>query len=252
MEQPGERSVQQREPVFNVPAVVIATLAILVVVHLGVRVIDRQTANDLLGALAFIPARYSGYADSLPGGLFSAYYSPVTYGLVHADWLHLGFNSAWLLAFGSILARRIGAFRFVLFAVAATIAAAMTYLALHWGQLNPVIGASGGVAGLMGGVMRILFPAMERGESWKLRERPSDIRALTLIETLTNRKVQTATTAFVAINLLAIIGFGSPGGSGPVAWEAHIGGYVFGLAAFGLFDRGYRPENPTVPNFEID
>jgi membrane associated rhomboid family serine protease len=41
---------------------------------------------------------------------------------------------------------------------------------------------------------------------------------------------------FIAINLLAVVGFGKFGASGAIAWQVHIGGYLFGLLAFGFFD----------------
>ena len=56
----------------------------------------------------------------------------VTYALIHGDFVHLGVNAVWLLAFGSAVARRFGATGdfFVFFAVTAA-AGAATHLATH-------------------------------------------------------------------------------------------------------------------------
>ena len=92
------------EPIFNVPPVVIATVAVLVLVHV-VRLwalSDEQDAEFLL-TFAFIPARYdSGVlaGAALPGGFGAELWTFFTYAFLHADLLHLGLNLAWLLPFG--------------------------------------------------------------------------------------------------------------------------------------------------------
>ena len=66
----------------------------------------------LVWSLAFVPARYdtSALTDGiLPGGWGAEIWSFFTYALLHADWMHLGFNAVWLLAFASPVARRFGA-----------------------------------------------------------------------------------------------------------------------------------------------
>jgi membrane associated rhomboid family serine protease len=45
--------------------------------------------------------------------------------------------------------------------------------------------------------------------------------------------------------LLAIFGFGKFGASGTIAWEAHVGGYFFGLLAFGAFDSAMQNGSPN-------
>ena len=59
-----------------------------------------------------MPARYDASALTdgiLPGGWGAEVWSFFTYALLHADWMHLGFNAIWLLAFASPVARRFGA-----------------------------------------------------------------------------------------------------------------------------------------------
>ena len=60
---------------------------------------------------ATIPARCSD--GILPGGAGAEIWTFFTYALLHADWMHLGFNAVWLLAFGSPVARRFGMPRFL-------------------------------------------------------------------------------------------------------------------------------------------
>ena len=234
-----------REPIFNVPGPVLAILAVLIAVHAALATLSPEDYTWWVLALAFIPARYTGMSADLPGSGWADVTSFVSYMTVHADITHLAFNGLWLLAFGSVLGARMGAARFISFAVSGGIAGALTFLAFNPGLAAPVIGASAAVSAMMGGVMRFLFSAIDRGEGYLLRHQPAAIPAITVKAALRDRRIVLASIVFLAINLLAIVGFGKLGESGAIAWEAHIGGYLFGLLAFGLFDRS---DNPAAQN----
>ncbi|MBY0559274.1 MAG: rhomboid family intramembrane serine protease [Hyphomicrobium sp.] len=239
-----------REPIFNVPGTVLAIIAVLIAVHAAMSFLTPDQSMWWLLALAFIPARYSGLAGELPGGDVSSVTSWITHMLVHADITHLMFNSAWMLAFGSVLCARLGGGRFLAFSIAGGMCGALLFLFLNPELLAPVIGASGAISAMMGGVMRFLFPAIDRGEGYLLREQPSAIPALTLRGALRDKRIILVSAAFLAINLLAIIGFGKFGEEGDIAWEAHVGGYLFGLFALGVFDRAAQNDPPPSPDFD--
>lgn len=236
--------MQSKEPIFNVPTVILALAVLLAIIHAGrTYLLSAEDNTWLLLAMSFIPARYSGLANQIPGGDTAAVTSFVTHMLVHADAMHLAINTAWLLAFGAVLSKRMGAARFLAFAICGGIAGALAFLAAHPGLLVPVIGASGAVAALMGGVMRFLFTAIDRREGYLLRENPSQIERMTLVQSLTDRRIVLSSIAFVGLNIMALVGFGQMGGASAIAWEAHLGGYFFGLLAFALFD--VAPQNPS-------
>jgi membrane associated rhomboid family serine protease len=243
-----------REPIFNVPGAVLATLAVLIAVHVALSMLAPDDYTWWVVALAFIPARYSGLADQIPGGSVAEVTSFVTHMAVHADLTHLAFNSLWLLAFGSVLAARMGGLRFIAFSLAGGISGALLFLIFNPGLAAPVIGASGAVSAMMGGVMRFIFNAMDRGEGYLLRHQPSAIPAVSIAQALRDRRIVLSSIVFIAINLLAVVGFGKFGETGAIAWEAHIGGYLFGLFAFGLFDRpnlrATQNDLPPVADFE--
>lgn len=240
----------KREPIFNVPGGVLLTLGILIAVHAVLALLSPQNFEWWVLALAFIPARYSGFAAELPGGDLAAVTSFVTHMAVHGDLIHLGFNAAWLLAFGSVLCARIGNLRYFAFSISGGIVGALFFLLFNPGLVAPVIGASGAVSAMMGGVMRFLFNAIDRGEGYLLREDPRAVPSMSLPVALKDRRVIIASLAFLGVNLLAIIGFGKFGASGSIAWEAHIGGYVFGLLAFGLFDSATHNNPPPASEFD--
>lgn len=232
------------------PGGVLATLAVLIMVHIALSLMSPQQFEWWVLALAFIPARYAGFAAELPGGATASVTSFVTHMAVHADLVHLGFNAAWLLAFGSVLCARIGNLRFLAFSILGGITGALLFLLLNPGLAAPVIGASGAISAMMGGVMRFLFNAIDRGEGYLLREDPRAIPSMSLAESLKDRRVVLASLVFVGVNLLAIVGFGKFGESGAIAWEAHIGGYVFGLCAFGAFDSATHNIPPPASEFD--
>jgi membrane associated rhomboid family serine protease len=246
----GDLLVKSKEPVFNVPGAVLGVILVFVSLHLLRLSLSIEDGTAMLLALAFIPARYAGFASEIPGGILASATSFVTHQLVHADWTHLAINSAWLLAFGSVLCRRMGAVRFIAFSICGGIAGACVFLAANIGLAAPVIGASGAVAAMMGGVIRFLFNAIDRNKGYLLRENPAAIPRLSLIQAFTDRRIIMASVVYVAINLFALIGFGTFGGVGTIAWEAHLGGYFFGLLAFAFFDAALQNTSPYSAEIE--
>lgn len=227
--------MNRHEPMFNVPGSVLAVLALMTAVHVLRLGLSEDWDTWVTLSLAFIPARYSGFADQLPGGSIAEVTSFLTHTLVHGDWVHLGLNAAWLVAFGGAVANRVGTVRFLLLFAFCAICGAATFLAFNPGLMAPMVGASGAISGLMGATMRFLFTAIDSGGLTALREEPRSVPLMPLATALTDRRVVLVTVVFLAANVLAVLGIGSVGLSG-IAWEAHIGGYFAGLLFFGFFD----------------
>jgi membrane associated rhomboid family serine protease len=241
--------LSQRQPIFNVPGVVAGLLVIFVAMHIFRTLLLPAPWSDwLTAALAFIPARYSGLAGEIPGGSVAALTSPLTHQFVHGDITHLVINSAWLLAFGTPVARRTDPFRFLLFFFLAGIAGALFYLLLNPGAFTMVVGASGAISGLMGAGFRFLFgPLRDRdaeGLAGEIRRPP----LTSLPDTLRDRRVLLAIVGWTLLNfVLAWSKVGVPEEAAGIAWEAHLGGFYLGLLTYGLFDGGAQ-EGPGGPN----
>jgi membrane associated rhomboid family serine protease len=246
--------IKPREPVFNVPAALVATLAVLCLVHL-VRVYGLTAEQDvrLLLLFAFIPARYEPtiFAGGLfPGGLGADVWTFFTYAFIHADVTHLGLNSLWLLPFGSALARRFGPLRFFAFLAVTAAAGAAAHLATHIGQVMPVIGASAAVSGTMAAAMRFAFQRGGPLSGWR-SDADAQVPAAPLGTALRDRRVLAFVGVWFALNLLFGIGAVSiTGGDESVAWQAHIGGFVAGLLLFAVFDPIGRPVAPQQGDIE--
>lgn len=225
-----------REPIFNVPAAVVYVLGLLAVVHVAMSQLTDVDDEYLIWVLAFIPARYVGFADELPGGALASWTSFVSHQFVHGDITHLLINGAWLLVFGSPVARRIGANRFLVFALVCGIAGALAFMLVRWGEAVPMVGASGAISGLMGAGFRLLLPAIDNGEFHEMRETPRAVRLAKLGECFRSRRLMFAVLAFVIVNF--VIAFAAPvlTDAAGIAWEAHLGGFAAGLLLLGAFD----------------
>ena len=243
---------QRSEPIFNVPPAVLATIAALLAVH-GVRMLVLTGAEDewVLLAFAFIPARYDIAADavaSLPGGFGAELWSFFTYAFLHADLLHIALNLAWLLPFGTALARRFGAWRYTAFMLVVAAAGAFAHLITHVGAMVPMIGASAAISGAMAAALRFVFQqggplALWRGE---VNDDAYCVPASSLVATLRDPRFLIFFGAWMGLNLLVGLGSISIGEEGQeIAWQAHIGGFVAGLLLFNAFD-------PVVPRRALD
>ncbi|MGI9385717.1 MAG: rhomboid family intramembrane serine protease [Methyloligellaceae bacterium] len=231
-----------RQPMFNVPASVLAAIGAVLIVH-GVRaLLPADLDVTLLLTLAFIPGRYVASAPALPGGEISAVTSLFTYMLVHGDLTHLLVNSIWMLAFGSAVAKRIGGLRFWGFSILCGLAGAVAHLAFHFGELVPVVGASAAISGQMAGALRFMASA---GTGVLAFGGGAAVPLASVWDTLRNPQILLFMAVWAGLN--AIFGLGYlefQGGGGGIAWEAHIGGFLCGLLIFGLFDPQNRRLDP--------
>jgi membrane associated rhomboid family serine protease len=227
--------LDQRQPIFNVPGVVLALLASFVAVHLLRWILPPEESLRLTEVLAFIPAREAGGAADLPGGTLAAVTSFITHQFVHGDSTHLIINSAWLLAFGTPVARRTDWLRFLLFFFTAGTAGALFYLMVNGPAQILVIGASGAISGLMGASFRFLFRGIDDGGPRALAN-ASEIPLMTLGATLRDRRILSAIAGWTVLNIVLAWGAAGLTEAAGIAWEAHLGGFYAGLLLYGFFD----------------
>jgi membrane associated rhomboid family serine protease len=239
------------EPIFNVPAVVLSIIVVLVLIQAGREwlLTDDENLYFLL-YFAFIPARYDTSqlgTESFPGGLGAQIWTFLTYAFLHADFIHVGVNSIWLLPFGSAMARRFGTWRFLGFFAVTAIAGSALHLLTHPRELLPMIGASAAVSGLMAGSLRFVFEIGGPLDMFRTHDEAAfRVPAAPLLVALRDPRIIIFLVAWFGLNLLFGIGVPSlPGIEQSVAWQAHIGGFLAGLILFALFD-------PVPPQSEIE
>ena len=202
-----------------------ALIGVLAAIHLALYLLGEDWQVWSLYAFSFIPKRFSAApGDLIPG---SQVWSFLTYGFLHADWMHLLFNSLWLLVFGTPVARYLGGLRFYGLCAIATVAGALASLILHWQQFVIMVGASGAVSGLLAAAIPIMY-------GWRV---PGGVRPLSLSELIRNSRALSFMAIWLAITLFSgAWGWTGTGfmDQGSIAWEAHIGGFLGGLAGFYL------------------
>ena len=226
-----ERDDRRSQPAFNLPRILLLSLALLAGLYvLQEYILGEEQRVAFIVTLAFTPIRYV-FPLSEQGWEWA--WTPVTYSLLHGSVEHVAFNALWLAAFGAPVVRRIGAFRYVIFWVLAAAASAFFHAALHWGEETLLIGASGVVSALMGAACRFAFPPGGGYDRTFGHLYPRQ----SIIGAFSNRTVLIFTSVWLAGNVLVALGLPLIGSdSGDIAWDAHIGGYLFGFLMFGLFD----------------
>jgi membrane associated rhomboid family serine protease len=162
--------------------------------------------------------------------------------------MHIGFNLAWLVPFGTALARRFGAWRYSIFMLVMAAAGAFAHLVSHLGAMEPMIGASAAISGAMAASMRFVF--QQRGPLGMFRDDTGAgyrVPAAPLARTLRDPRFLIFIVAWLGLNMLFGLGtvsFGQEAGQ-EIAWQAHVGGFFAGLLLFDAFD-------PVVGHGEAD
>src|SRR5882757_8283018 len=197
----GERAI-------NLPPAVMWLMGINVAVQLLRSLLGEDTDNVIILQFGLVPAAYTGGSQDL----LSQVAAPITYQFLHGGWLHLVINMVTLAAFGAPVERLLGVRRFVLFYLSAGVVAGFVDVLLFPDGTDPVIGASGAISGVFGAVLMLM-------------RQVGSLSSLLPIAGI-----------WIALNVFFGLYGGTPGAGGePVAWTAHIGGFVYGLAAIRLF-----------------
>jgi membrane associated rhomboid family serine protease len=142
---------------------------------------------------------------------------------MHGDIMHIFGNMLFLFIFGDNLENLLGHVRFAVFYLVCGFAAALAQVVMEPNSAIPMLGASGAISGVLGGYL-LLFPQRQ-------------VRAIIF-------NFLTTVPAFVALGIWigyqVLVGFLSPTGQGGVAYAAHIGGFIAGVALVKVFAIGRR------------
>lgn len=156
---------------------------------------------------------------------------------LHGGWLHIIGNMLFLWVFGNNVEDSMGRLRFVAFYLLAGTVAVYAQSLIDTTATVPTIGASGAVAGVLGAYI-LLHP---------------HARVVTLVFIIFFVTI-VQIPALILLGIWALLQFlpamGQVGGGDiqgdQVAYLAHVGGFVFGLAAIKLFTAGRRPQRPRL------
>jgi membrane associated rhomboid family serine protease len=148
---------------------------------------------------------------------------------LHGGWLHIAGNMLFLWIFGNNVEDSMGRPRFVLFYLLCGVLATLAQWATAMSSDVPNIGASGAIAGVLGGYL-LLFP----------RARVTTLLFLVVFFTWLKIPAWVVLGSWFLLQLVD----SSVGEAGGVAYFAHVGGFVSGLLLIRLFARRMRPPAP--------
>jgi membrane associated rhomboid family serine protease len=196
----GDDSARRTLPVVTYALIVFNILFFLVELSAG---------DTFIVTWSFIPTRFLAN----PVGDFLTIFTSM---FMHAGWVHIGGNMLYLWIFGDNVEDRFGHLQYLLFYLICGIAATFAQLAFSIGSSIPSLGASGAIAGVLGAYL-LLFPQQR-------------------VTVLLGYGV-TQMPALIVIGLWFVLqlfsGIGSIAGAadtGGVAYMAHVGGFIAGLA----------------------
>jgi len=216
-------------PTHILPIVSYTILGACVAVFLWQWSLPPAAQQEAVYALGMIPAVLFGQA-SLPPDIVMvpAVATLFTSMFLHGGWLHLIGNMLYLWIFGDNVEDAMGHGRFVLFYLVCGLAAAFAQAALDPGSEIPMVGASGAISGVLGAYL-LLHP----------KAHVLVLIPLGFFSQLVRLPAMVVLLLWFGLQLFQQVM--APAGSGGVAFMAHIGGFVAGMALIPLFKRSRVP-----------
>lgn len=203
----------------QIPSTVLALLAVFVAVQLYSMTLSPAALDDLFARYALIPVRLD------PAGPFpfptrwEGFFTLLSHAFLHGGFVHLLMNGLALLQAGPFVHQRLGAARFMALFVFSALGGAVAYVLINPASAAPMVGASGAICGVFG--------------AYFLAVRPSPSAALA------DPRVRNAIVVFLGINvvLMALLPL-------PIAWQAHLGGFIAGALAYPVLAPRRRAGGP--------
>ena len=201
--------IRDHNPSERVPYVTYAIIAVNIAVFLWqMQFMGSDSAlGDFWTHLALVPQDVMAGRD---------YQTLITSQFLHAGFAHIGGNMLFLWIFGDNLEDQMGHAGFAAFYLLCGVVAALSQIAADPSSGVPMVGASGAIAGVMGGYL-LLFP----------RARVDVL--LILIVFFRVFAVPAWVMLGIWFGLQVFSGFGTAGGGDGVAYLAHAGGFVAGI-----------------------
>lgn len=157
-----------------------------------------------------------------PSGTWKTVFSSM---FLHGGWFHIISNMWVLFIFGDNVEARLGGLRYLIFYLLSGVAAALlqTYLLP---SAEPLIGASGAIAGVLGAYL-ILFPG----------SRIASLVPILFILTIIEVPALIFLVFWFITQLYSGLFMVDGGSASGIAWWAHIGGFLFGMLMVSFFAR---------------
>ncbi|MFN3994265.1 MAG: rhomboid family intramembrane serine protease [Tabrizicola flagellatus] len=199
--------IRDHNPSGKTPYVTFALIVINVLVFLGYVSMDDWDLQRFFMTWGLVPARFTSGA-----GLETLFTSM----FLHGGFLHLGGNMLFLWIYGDNLEEEMGHVGFLVFYLACGVAAGLAQALPDPASPIPMVGASGAIAGVMGGYL-LMFP----------RAKVDVLFIFIIFFRIFAIPAWVVLGLWLAIQIFS--GVSTPSDVGGVAYWAHVGGFVAGL-----------------------
>ena len=201
-------------PLVNLGLILLNALVFLVEIRMAPSVL-----RSFIFAWGLIPANLL----SDPGGRWQTIFSSM---FLHGGWFHIISNMWVLYIFGDNVEARLGKLRYLIFYLLSGVAAALLQAYVRPGSAEPMIGASGAIAGVLGAYL-ILFPG----------SRIASLVPILFILTIVEVPALIFLIFWFITQLYSGLFMMNGGAESGIAWWAHIGGFLFGMLMVAFFAR---------------
>jgi membrane associated rhomboid family serine protease len=212
-------------PRLETPVVTWSIIGVCVLVFFWQLSLGTSGGEIALYEYGMIPARLFGGAELQHElAVVPPWTTVLTSMFMHGGWLHIGFNMLFLWIFGDNVEDSMGHGRYLAFYLVCGVAAALTQALVNPDSTAPMIGASGAISGVLGAYLLLHPHATVR-----------TIVFLGFFVTMMHLPALVVLGLWFLLQLFnaALASSGAPG----VAFWAHIGGFIAGMALVPLFKK---------------
>ena len=204
-------------PTKNKPLISWSIILVCFIIFLNYVFEQDYTKEIIFLSFGMIPALIFGYSElSNSLNIIPPIFTIITSMFLHGGWMHLIGNMTYLYIFGDNIEETLGKIKFIIFYLLTGGCAALAQALLDPSSTIPMVGASGAIAGILGGYL-ILFPrAKIKVFFWFIIFfKVIKIRAYIVLG------------GWILIQFLSFNG--NDLNSGGIAYAAHIGGFISGI-----------------------
>jgi membrane associated rhomboid family serine protease len=216
--------IRDYNPTNRQPYVTLTIIVVCSLIFVWQFSLDPGRGQMIVQAFGFIPALVFGQGDfSFGSGPTPPWTTLITSMFLHGSFMHLAGNMLYLWIFGNNIEDVMGHGRFIVFYLLCGLAAAMTQALPDMDSTIPMIGASGAISGILGAYL-VLFPRTK-------------VQVIIPLGFFMMRTIPAGWLLGLWIAFQVFSGISSGVAGGGIAWWAHVGGFVAGMALVHPFKR---------------
>lgn len=193
------------------PFIIWLLVGAIVLAHVALLFVSPAGQQEIEYTFALIPQRFNPDNPHHFAAWYDAAAPLFGHAFLHLAWWHAGLNAFFFFLLGRLPALKLGWWRFLIVFFAGAALGGLTFVALNWNSDVAAIGASGAVCGVFSAYFLALRP------HWR--------------QAVADPRIRNAFGSIFILNVV-LMGVLSEIGVFPIAWQAHLGGFVGGAVAY--------------------